>query len=177
MTHGTSPTMRAALLALLAGTLAAPTACTPADRAAEEGAATLDQTQIPSQVMATLNARFPGAEIQQATREEEDSVVLYDIEFMQEGRKLEADIREDGSIHNWERAIAADSLPEVVKAAVERESPGSTLREMMAITAVTEGGETLEGYEIVFRAADGRIIEVTVAPDGVIAERDTVESG
>ncbi|MDH3292178.1 MAG: hypothetical protein OEO20_11080 [Gemmatimonadota bacterium] len=132
---------------------------------------TLDLDKIPQQVMDALRARFPRAEIRQWTREEEDDIVLYDIEFTQQGRKLEADIKEDGTIHNWEREIAADDLPASVRTAVEREYPESTLEEVMAITAVTEGTEALEGYEIVLETADGKEIEVTVAPDGTILER------
>jgi uncharacterized membrane protein YkoI len=67
--------------------------------------------------MAKLRARFPEAEIQQWTREEEDGVVLYDIEFRQQGRKFEADIKEDGAIDNWEREIAPRrrlSMPSIV---------------------------------------------------------------
>jgi hypothetical protein len=178
MTCNVSSTMSGAFVALTAVTLlAVPTACTRGEQTADEGEETLGLGRIPSQVMATLTARFPGAEIQQWTREEEDGVVLYDFEFLQQGQKLEADIREDGSIHNWEREIPADELTEAVVAAVESEYPGFTHREIMAITAVVEGVETLEGYEIVFEAADGTAIEVMVTPEGVIAERDTVESG
>ncbi len=137
---------------------------------------TLSLEQIPSQVMDALMARFPQAEIHLWTREEEDEIVIYDIEFTQQGRKFEADIKEGGTIHNWEREITADDLPEVVKAVVENRYAESVLKEIMAITAVTEGTEALEGYEIVLVTADEQEIEVTVAPDGTILEEDPGET-
>lgn len=177
MIRGFESAMRGAFLAVVTGLLLAPIACTRVEERGERSEDTLDLDQIPGQVTAALNARFPGAEIQQWTREEEDGIVIYDFEFLQQGRKREADIGEDGTIHNWESEIAAEELPDAVTAAVETEYPGSTYREIMAITAVVEGAEALEGYEIVFEAADGAVIEVTVAPDGAILERDTMESG
>ncbi|NWG13679.1 MAG: PepSY-like domain-containing protein [Acidobacteria bacterium] len=126
--------------------------------------------RIPKRVMDSLKARFPQAEIRKWTREEEGGTVLYDIEFRQEGRKCEADIKEDGTIHNWEKEIAARDLPDVVRRTVERKYPKGVFTEIMAITAVTSGKETLEGYEIVVKTPDKGETEVTVAPDGKILE-------
>lgn len=157
----------------VAGLVAASVLAAPAVHAQVRD--TLDLDKIPKQVMDALKARFPQAEIHQWTREEENDVVLYDIEFKQQGRKFEADIKEDGTIHNWEREIAAGDLPEVVKAAVDNRYPESTIKEIMAITAVTAGTEALEGYEIILETADEKEIEVTVAPDGTIMEEDPGE--
>ena len=134
-----------------------------------------DVSQIPKAVMDALRARFPQAEIRVWTREEEEGVVLYDIEFTQQGRNFEADIIEDGTIHNWEREIGAEDLPQVVKEAVQSKYPAATIKEIMAITAVEAGNEALEGYEIVLDTADGRAVEITVAPDGTILEEGPAE--
>jgi hypothetical protein len=131
--------------------------------------------QIPRRVMETLKARFPAAEIQKWTRETEADVVLFDIEFTQHGRKFEADIKEDGSIENWENAIEARALPAAVRLSVEKRYPGATLDEVMAVTAVRDGEDALEGYEIVLKTAAGKGVEVTVAPDGKILEDSGVE--
>jgi hypothetical protein len=128
------------------------------------------QEQIPAKVMDALKARFPKPEIHKWTREKEGDVVLYDIEFQQEGRKFEADIREDGVIDNWERQIAAADLPEAVTKAVQTKYPKSTMKEIMAVTAVKNGQDVLEGYEVVLQTAEKKDVEVTVAPDGKILE-------
>jgi uncharacterized membrane protein len=126
--------------------------------------------EIPQVVMDTLKAKFREAEIDTWTREEEGDIVVYDIEFTQQEQKFEADIKEDGSIHNWEKAIAAGDLPEVVRLAAEKTYPHAVLKEIMMITAVVDGQDALEGYEIVLQTADDREVEITVAPDGTVLE-------
>jgi hypothetical protein len=130
----------------------------------------LQLDKIPQVVMNTLKAKFPQAEIHKWTKEKEGDIVVYDIEFKQNGRKFEADIKEDGSIHNWEKEIAAEDLPEAAMKAVETRYPQATIMEIMEITAVTEGKEALEAYEVVLETVDKREVEVAVAPDGKILE-------
>ena len=130
----------------------------------------LELDKIPKVVMAALKAKFPDAEIHKWTKEKEGDIIVYDIEFKQQDRKFEADIKEDGTIHNWEKEIAATALPEAVMKAAEEKYPNSTHKEIMEITAVKEGQDVLEGYEIMFETAEGEEVEVTVAPDGEILE-------
>lgn len=126
--------------------------------------------KIPEVVMDSLMAKFPEAEIHKWTKEKEGDIVVYDIEFEQVGRKFETDIKEDGTIHNWEKAIQAKDLPEPVKKSVEEKYPKATIREIMEITAVKDGKDALEGYEIILQTAEMKEIEVMVAPDGIILE-------
>lgn len=126
--------------------------------------------EIPKKVMAALKAKFPKAEIDMWTKENEGNIVVYDIEFQQDGRKFEADIKEDGSIHNWEKAITKKSLPKEVKQAVKKKYRKATVKEVMEITEVKDGKDVLEGYEIVLETRDNKDVEVTVAPDGKILE-------
>jgi Putative beta-lactamase-inhibitor-like, PepSY-like len=125
---------------------------------------------IPSNVMAALTAKFPQAKIDKWTREKEDGKEVYDIEFKQADKKFEADIFADGTIHNWEQQIAASDLPQPVVQAVSRQFPKAAMKEIMAVTAVTNGNEHLEGYEIVVQRTHKKDIEMTIAPDGKILE-------
>jgi len=136
----------------------------------DKAEADLELGRIPQVVMDALKARFPNAEIHKWTKEKEGDIVVYDIEFKQEDRKFEADIREDGTIHNWEKEIAAEDLPEAALKAVQTKYPGSTIKEIMETTAVSEGKEALEAYEVVLETADKKEVEVAVAPDGEILE-------
>jgi hypothetical protein len=136
----------------------------------KKGEEDLELDKIPEVVMHTLKAKFPKAEIHKWTKEKEGEIVVYDIEFRQVGRKFEADIKEDGTIHNWEKAIEAKDLPTAVKKAVEQKYPESILKEIMVITAVKDGEDALEGYEIVLETADKKELEMMVAPDGKILE-------
>jgi hypothetical protein len=113
----------------------------------------LELDKIPKKVMDTLMAKFPKAEIHKWTKEKEGDVVVYDFEFKQEGRKFEADIKEDGTIHNWEKEVAVKDVPDAVKKAVEKKYAKSNPKEIMQITAVKNGKEELEGYEIVLETA------------------------
>ena len=137
---------------------------------AQPAASGQEKDKIPKKVMDTLMAKFPKAEIHKWTKEKEGDVVVYDLEFKQEGRKFEADIKEDGTIHNWEKEVAVKDVPDAVKKAVEKKYARSSPKEIMQITAVKNGKEELEGYEIVLETAGKKEVEVTVAPDGKILE-------
>jgi Putative beta-lactamase-inhibitor-like, PepSY-like len=130
----------------------------------------LDLDKIPKKVMDALKAKFPKAKIHKWTKEKEGTDVVYDLEFKQDTRKFEADIKEDGTISNWEKEIAAKDLPEAVKKTVDGKYPRSILKEIMAITAVKDGKDAPEGYEIVLETAHTKEVEVTVAPDGKLLE-------
>ena len=147
--------------------------CEPAGEKADvekKAEAPPELDKIPAAVMAALKAKFPDAEIHKWTKEKEGDIVVYDIEFKQREQKFEADIKEDGSIHNWEREIAAEDLPEAVMRAAQDKYPNSTHKEIMEITAVKDGQDVLEGYEIVLETAEGEEVEITVAPDGEMLE-------
>jgi hypothetical protein len=148
-----------------------------AENAKAEGTAKddLKLDEIPQAVMETLKAKFPDAQIHKWTKEKEGDFIIYDIEFKRQDRKFEADIKEDGTIHNWEKEIAIADLPEAVKKAVEEKYPSAHLKEIMEITAVVDGQDVLDGYEVVLETADRRGVEITVAPDGKIVEDSAEE--
>ncbi len=129
-----------------------------------------DLSKVPAKVMDGLKARFPQAEVQKLSEEKEGDIMVYDFEFMVDGQKFEADIREDGSIHNWEKKIAAEDLSEQVRKSLEMRYPKAAVQEVMQITAVKNGKEELEGYEIVLRTMEGKEEEITIAADGKVLE-------
>src|SRR5262249_54936323 len=96
------------------------------------------QDKIPKAVMDALLAKFP-----KCTKAKEGNDIVYDIEFKQEGRKCEADIRENGTYINYEKAIEAKDLPKPVRDAIERRYPKATLKEVMEETEVKGKEEKL----------------------------------
>jgi hypothetical protein len=144
-------------------------------RAQDKKEKDLELGKIPKAVMDALKSKFPNAQIHKWTKEKEGDIVVYDIEFKHNGRSCEADIKEDGTFHNYEREIAAKDLPQVVKQAVDKRYPKATLKEVMEITAVKGKNEKLEGYEVVIQTADRKEVELTVGPDGKILEDSTEE--
>lgn len=128
------------------------------------------EKEIPKAVMDALRAKFPQAKIDKCIKEKEGDDVIYDIEFKQEGRKCEADIKENGTYLNYEKAIAAKDLPQAVRDAIEKRYPKSQLTEVMEETEVKGKDERLFAYEVVLTTADKKEEEVRVSPDGKILE-------
>jgi hypothetical protein len=126
--------------------------------------------RIPKTVMDALHARFPRARIDKSTRANEENEVVYDLEFTEDGRKCEADIRENGTYINYEKAIPASDLPTAVRAAIDRRYPNATLNEVMEETEVSGKVERLSAYEVVLVTAGRKEVEVRVSPDGKILE-------
>ncbi len=129
--------------------------------------------QIPRKVMDGLKAKFPKPEVDKWTREKEGEIFLYDIEFKQGAQKFEVDIKEDGTIDNWEKAVTIKDLPGAVRMAVDKKYPNANLKEIMQTITVKDGKDVVEGYEIVLTTNEGKDMEVTLAPDGKILEDST----
>jgi uncharacterized membrane protein YkoI len=150
------------------GVIAALTASLAATAVAQD-----KDEKIPKIVMDSLKAEFPKAEIVKWTKEKEADKLVYDIEFKQGSQKFEADIFENGSIHNWEKQIDSKDLPKAVRDTLDKKHPRAAIKEVMQITAVKDNKDMLEGYEVVFVTADEKEAEVTFAPDGKILEEST----
>ena len=131
---------------------------------------TVTPDQIPKAVMDALLARFPKASIDKCTKAREFFTVVYDIEFNQEGRKFEADIKENGTYINFEKAIEASALPKAVSDAIAKKYPNAVLKEIMEETEVKGKTEKLSAYEVVLQTADGKEAEVRVSPGGKMLE-------
>jgi len=158
-THRFFPILAAVLLFVFAGA---------STLSAQEKAITQDQ--IPKVVMDALLAKFPKASIDKCTKAREFFTIVYDIEFNQEGRKFEADIKENGTYINYEKSIEAAALPKAVSDAIVKKYPNSVMKEIMEETEVKGKTEKLSGYEVVLQLADGREAEVKVSPAGKVIE-------
>ena len=135
---------------------------------AQEEAVSPDK--IPQVVLDALKSKFPQAKIDKCTKAKEGDDIIYDIEFKQEARKCEADIKENGTYINYEKAIEAAALPKAVRDALEKRYPKATLTEIMEETEVTGKDEKLSAYEVVLVTADKKDVEVRLSPDGKILE-------
>ena len=131
----------------------------------------LELDKIPKAVMDALKARFPKADIQKWTKAKEGDDVVYDIEFLLEkGRKGEADIKENGTYINYELEIPANSLPKVVREAIDKKYPKSTLTIVMEEKEVMGKTEKLSAYEVTIQTSEKKEVELRLAPDGKILE-------
>lgn len=130
----------------------------------------VSQDKIPKVVMDALLARFPRAKIDQCTRAREGDDIVYDIEFRQEGRKCEADIKANGAYINFEQAVESKDLPKSVSSAIRKRYPKSTLKEIMEEREVKGTEERLSAYEVVLETSNKGEVEVRVSPQGRILE-------
>ena len=128
--------------------------------------------KLPQKVTATLKARFPGATITTATKTVENGEVIYDVEMTRAGRKHEMDLREDGSIVNFENEIAIKELPRAVRDAVAARYPKCTFKEAMQVMVIKDGKDTVDEYKVIIVTADKKDLELTVSTDGTIKEGD-----
>jgi len=129
-----------------------------------------DVDKIPKKVMDALKAKFPKAVIHKWTQEKEGDDVIYDIEFKENGRACEADIKEDGTFINFEKAIEAKDVPKAVGVAIEKKYPRATWKEIMEETEVKGNKEELSAYEVVLVTADKKTVELRLSPEGKILE-------
>ena len=130
----------------------------------------IPQDKVPKVVLDALLAKFPNAKIDKCTKAREGDVVVYDIEFKQEERKWEADVKENGTFINYEKAIEAKDLPKVVSEAVEKRYPKSTTKEFMEETEVNGKDEKLSAYEVVLVTANKKHVELILTPDGKVLQ-------
>ncbi|MGH9429896.1 MAG: PepSY-like domain-containing protein [Terriglobia bacterium] len=130
----------------------------------------LDLDKMPKVVMDALKAKFSKAVIHKWTKAKEGNDVVYDIEFKENGRACEADIKEDGTYVNYEKAIEAKNLPKAVVDAIEKKYPKASLKEIMEETEVKGKDENLSAYEVVLVTADKKDVELRLSPDGKILE-------
>ena len=126
----------------------------------------VDADKLPEKVKATLKTRWAKAKITMATKTMENGAVVYDIEMTQDGKKREADIKEDGSIVNFENEIAIKDLPKAVADAVKAKHPDATVKEAMETLVVKDGKDVVDEYEVVIVTGDKKEVELTVSPDG-----------
>ena len=126
----------------------------------------VEADKLPQKVKETLKTRWSSAKITIATKTMENGAVVYDIEMTQDGKKREADIKEDGTIVNFENEIAIKDLPAAVAAAVKAKHPDATLKEAMETLVIKDGKDTVDEYEVLIVTGDNKEVELTVSPDG-----------
>jgi hypothetical protein len=134
-----------------------------------------DLDKVPKVVMDALKAKFPKAVIHKWTKEKEGDDVIYDFEFKEGDRACEADIKEDGTYINFEKAIPAKDLPAAVTKTIDAKFPKATLKEIMEETEVKGKDEKVVAYEVVLVTADKKNVEIKVGLDGKILEEEEID--
>src|SRR5438128_1649972 len=132
---------------------------------ADEKAEKISPDKLPQKIKDAIKDRFTGSDLTGAEKEKENEQIMYDIELKHEGRKYEMDIKEDGTIVEIEKEVAANDVPEAITKAVKKKYPTATIKEVMEVNKVTGKEEKPIHYEVTIETA-GKKKEVIVSLDG-----------
>lgn len=122
--------------------------------------------KAPKPIQNAVNGRFPGADVTNLTKEDEDGKTVFDVELKHRGRKYEMDINEDGTIVEIEKEVALKDAPSALPKTLDGRYPKAKIREVMEVNKVKGKVETPDHYEITIETADGKRHEVLVSLDG-----------
>lgn len=118
--------------------------------------------KLPEAVLKVVKAKYPQAKIDEASKEVEDGVTTYEVELKHEGRGVELTLKADGTIVEVEKEVAAETLPEAVKAALTAKYPNEKIKKAEEVTK-GETGPVLYEVEIgkaeVVLDAQGKIVK------------------
>ncbi len=126
----------------------------------------IDAEKLPKPVADAINNRFPECKITSAAKETENGQVVFDIELSQKNRKFESDIKEDGTILEIEKEVAAKNWPAPLSAAVEAKYAKAKITEVMEVNKVEGKKETPDHLEVNLELADKKNKEVLASLDG-----------
>jgi len=132
--------------------------------------------KVPEKIMAAIKARFPDPKLKSVEKETEDGAVVFDVELSQKGRKYEADIKEDGTIVEIEKEVAAKDFPDACAKAIAAKFPSAKIKEIMEVNKVDGAKETPQNYEIVLEEPGKKPFEAVVSLDGKSVKQEKEES-
>jgi len=115
--------------------------------------------QVPEAARAALLELAGGAKITEVERENEHGAVVYEAEWVANGRQHEAAVTADGTLVEMAEVIGLEDLPSAVRAVVAKHFPGKTKLEIEK--------KTIVAYEVEARI-DGKERELLVLPTGEV---------
>ena len=141
------------------------------DVIAEEKAVPLDK--LPKAVTEAVKKMYPKAKMLEATEEEEDGKIKYEVTIKENNKKIDISVEADGEIEGLEKEIDLKDLPKVVTQALEKKYPKAVHKSAEAVFEIEDGKEELEYYEVQIKTAGNEEIEVKIKANGtIITERD-----
>jgi hypothetical protein len=121
--------------------------------------------KLPKAVVDAVKAKFPKAEMKEASSEKDGDAVNYEVTISDEGTKIDVNAKSDGTITGYEKTTALTDLPKAITDAVAAKYPKGKSKNAETVYTVKDGKDTLAFYEV-FVEVDGKVVEVEVLPDG-----------
>lgn len=134
----------------------------------EEKSLTLDQ--VPAQVAAAIKTAA-GAEKVKIKAEKEDGVDAFEAKWSVGGHKHEITVKPDGAVISEEEAIALESAPAPVQAAIKSLASAGELEVVEKVTEHAAAG-AVTIYEAAFESKEGKL-EVKFDATGKETARET----
>ena len=132
-------------------------------------------SQLPAAVRQAIKSNCPNCTINKATREVENGVIIYDIEF--KTGQGEMDLAEDGSVIDRETVVQTRDVPTPALDAIRKGAAGGRIKQVARdeIRAELRDGKVikLDTPKYVYEAdlvKGNRVAEIQVTPDGQVTE-------
>jgi len=127
---------------------------------------------VPAAVRATIERELGGVSPEKIERETEEGTVRYEVDAERaDGRDIDLEVAEDGTLLEKGEEVRLTDVPAVVRATIKRELGGVMPEE---VERVTEKGTVR--YEVEAEMADGREIELEIGEDGTLLDKDVEEA-
>jgi uncharacterized membrane protein YkoI len=145
------------LLAMVAGT-----------RADEEK---IDLKKVPKEVLEAVKAKFPGAKLTGAAKENEGGKTIYEVAFTYKDHKYEVECEPNGTVIAIDKQLDAKELPAAVAKTLGEKYPGAKYDMIEEVTKK----DKIDSYEVELTTADKKKIEVLLDPSGKIIKEEKKE--
>ena len=120
---------------------------------------------LPKAVTDAVKAKYPKAELKEASKEVKDGKTVYEVETKLSGKGLDLTVSADGKILETEEEIAVADLPKAVTSAIKAKYPAGTVKTAEKVTK-TEGNTT--SYEVIVALKGKKSRELAISADGKI---------
>ena len=128
----------------------------------------LPKKEVPQAVREAFQKAYPGAKGAKYSKESEDGKTLYEVEFKEKGKEIEAVYKADGSLYETEEEIDIRDLPEQIVQAIKKAHPEAVLKEAEKITG-SDGKP--RGYEVEVKVGK-KELELELTADGNIVKTE-----
>jgi uncharacterized membrane protein YkoI len=132
---------------------------------------------VPTPVMDSAKAKFPGAKMREASKETEDGKTVFELSMTHEDRKMDVTFQEDGTLVLVETEIAETELPAAVTRAANEKYPGAKIDLAESVKKGPRVKKEVDYYELHMTTADKKSVEIEVDAAGKIKKTEEKKAG
>lgn len=127
----------------------------------------LELAELPEAVRETIERELGGASLEKIERHTEEGTIRYEVDAeMGDGRQIDLDVAEDGTLLQKKEEVHLTDVPAAVRATIKREL-GGVMPEQ--VERVTEKGNI---YYEVEAEVSGKEIELEIGEDGTLLDKE-----